>query len=349
MANTTNISALPLEVILNTLLPILIRHDLTNCVLVNKQWNDIFAPSIWHTINFDLNTPVDPHLPWLHDLAKHFNFHQFELCALSSGSLRKNGHLIRKVDATYSGMIDILMGTTEGYDRCGGPEEVCCEGLVELVVGDGRKSDNIGFLNQEHPLSQPQDVLVASVVTLLEKNQQLRKLSFVGTLLKSSVEESARMIRAIPVSVEDLSITNWGPSLPSGSPSSSDSDLLLSNLKTLNYAKSDINNLHLLLKRSPKLEHLVLKNVLHPEIESVPWLLVASTFQELCPRLASLHLVKCSSYSDDEFSGMIEAGMKVSCEKVKEEEEEEKSRFGSNATTIYYMNTRREDLLLTID
>ncbi|OAQ29338.1 hypothetical protein K457DRAFT_137849, partial [Linnemannia elongata AG-77] len=61
--------------------------------------------------------------------------------------------------------------------------------------------------DDEYPTSQPQDVHVASVMRLLQQNQgQLRKLTFLSFLLSINAQDTARMIRAIPSSVEELSV-----------------------------------------------------------------------------------------------------------------------------------------------
>ncbi|KAK3839452.1 MAG: hypothetical protein JOS17DRAFT_786096 [Linnemannia elongata] len=240
---------------------------------------------------------------WLEDLVKTQWFRLFERSVLGSGALKKNGRWIRKVDPQYCGMIDLLTGTANG-----GSGEVFCDELVELEIGDGNRYDLFSDLGEEVPTPQPQEVHVPSVIRLLQRNQaQLRKLKFSETLLSTNLEDSIRMIRAIPSSVKELSIDNWVPSLPTSATSTPNSDPVLSNLKTSMFNNSDIDNLLPTLRQSPALEILVLNNFSHTATDSAPWYVLALTIKHSCPLLTSLRLIDCPPYSDEEFTALTEA------------------------------------------
>ncbi|KAF9122194.1 hypothetical protein BGW39_009965 [Mortierella sp. 14UC] len=308
MATSADMSSLPLEIIINALSPHLTKHDLTNCVCVNKRWHNIFTPLLWESISFVNTQEVEAGIVWMVDLAKITRFRRFERSAIEAGALHKNGRWIRKVDAGFCGMLDLLTGTTDGGGARAG-EEVVCDALMELEIGDDRSSDIYMNPANQLPKSQPQDVHVTSVVTLLQRPQgRLRKLTFLDTLLRNNAENSVRMIRAIPSSVEDLSISDWSVSLSTSSAFSSESkEPLLSSLKTLSVTRSNVDNILLVLKRSPMLETLTLKDWFYPTSDRPPWYLLATTIREFCPRLTSLLLVDCPPYSDDEFAELLGA------------------------------------------
>lgn len=296
---TTDILTLPLEIIINSFTPYLTQHDLTTCVLVNQQWNTVFTPLLWENVSSVNSAPKGT--TWMIDFHKIKWLRLFEKCVLEAGALRKNGRWIRKVDAQFCGMVDLLTGTTAGGDG-----ECYCDGLVELEIGDDRGTKMYMVRDDEYPMSQPHDVHVASVVRLLQQNLgQLRKLAFSGSLLSINAQDSVRMIRAIPSSVEELSVIKFTTSPLSSSTLPVELDL--SSLKTLTFALSSFDNLLPILQRSPALETLVLKNLRYPTRDCVPWHIFASTIQDSCPRLTSLHLIDCPPYSDDEFSAVLGA------------------------------------------
>ncbi|KAG0081203.1 hypothetical protein BGZ90_009726 [Linnemannia elongata] len=298
---STDISAFPLEIIISSITPYLTKHDLTNCVLINQQWNKIFTPLLWEDIKC-VNSVSDG-TAWMGDLNKIKWFRVFEKCALETGALRKNGRWIRKVDAEFCGMVDLLTGTTVGRDG-----ECYCDGLVELEIGDDRSADMYMVQDDEYPMSQPQNVHVASVMRLLQQNQgQLRKLTFLGFLLSINAQDTAHMIRAIPSSVEELSVVKFTTPFLSSSTFPVELEPELSSLKTLAFTLSGFDNLLPILQRSPALETLVLKNLWYPTTNHVPWHVLASTIHDSCPLLTSLHLVDCPPYSDEEFSALLGA------------------------------------------
>lgn len=298
---STDISAFPLEIIISSITPYLTKHDLTNCVLINQQWNKIFTPLLWEDIKCVNSVPDGT--AWMGDLNKIKWFRRFEKCALETGALRKNGRWIRKVDAEFCGMVDLLTGTTVGGDgKC------YCDGLVELEIGDDRSADMYMVQDDEYPTSQPQDVHVASVMRLLQQNQgQLRKLTFLSFLLSINAQDTARMIRAIPSSVEELSVVKFTTPFLSSIAFPVELEPELSSLKTLAFTLSGFDNLLPILQRSPALETLVLKKLWYPTTNHVPWHVLASTIHDSCPRLTSLHLVDCPPYSDEEFSALLGA------------------------------------------
>ncbi|KAG0081206.1 hypothetical protein BGZ90_009729 [Linnemannia elongata] len=154
--------------------------------------NFIFTPILWESITFVNTAEILEGFGWMKGLLKMQWFHLFERSALESGALEKNGRWIRKVDAEYCGMVDLLTRTTNG-----GSGEVCCEEVVVLEIGDGNRYGIFDNLEEEIPTPQLHDVHAASVVRLLQhKRAQLRKLTFSETLLSTDLEDSARMIRA---------------------------------------------------------------------------------------------------------------------------------------------------------
>ncbi|KAG0057538.1 hypothetical protein BGZ89_001843 [Linnemannia elongata] len=200
-------------------------------------------------------------------------------------------------------MVDLLTRTTNGSSG-----EVCCDGVVELEIEDGNRYGIFDKFEEEIPTPQPQEVHAAPVVRLLRHNQaQLRKLTFSETLLSTDLEDSARMIRVIPASVQELSVDNWTPSVLSSATSPPDSDPALSNLKTLTFNNSDIDNLFQTLQRSPALETLVFNIFSHSATDSAPWRALTLTIKEYCPLLTSSHLIDCPPYSDEKFAALTEA------------------------------------------
>ncbi|KAF9088263.1 hypothetical protein BGX29_000378 [Mortierella sp. GBA35] len=300
---TTDLSTLPLEVI-NSITPYLTRHDLTVCVLANHQWFNIFSPTLWRSITFvDSNDSS-----YIVNLPKIMWFRLFQK-SVEAGALHRNGHWIRTVDAEFCTMVNSLTNPDLGGEECAG--------LLEVKIGNNRDPERWmnpapGVLPSTRTMTAAAMVNlnkahVDNVVALLRRNRErLRKVVFVLDLLRIDLQDSDRLIQAVPSGVEDLSVVNWYSSLPASSISSSSESVPLG-LRTLSIANTDVDSLLPILRRSPNLEKLVLKDMLYLATERPPWQSLASTIRTYCPRLHSLLLIDGPPYSDGEFAALIDS------------------------------------------
>ncbi|KAF9145169.1 hypothetical protein BG015_011987 [Linnemannia schmuckeri] len=316
----TTLLTLPPETLFQ-ILTYLTRPDLCASVLVSRAWSTTFTPHLWSNLQLRAvprQPPRDHHWDVLHDQREPW-FMKLKRSILAGG-LARNGHLVRTFVCGYYGAVELLA-------EYGGT----CVGLKELAVGSE--------VDPGVPFSETMpDMDLTPLVTVLERNSQLRRVKLIGRMLDERHPGFGKLLRAIPASVEDLELKKWdllrgkrkfhfqiANDIANGIQSDKDDDKdggYVSNTEEIGYDAAtsprfprlkrlalhsygvDINKrtLEYVLTHSPNLETLRLQDSGQP----IPLKFLTQLLSLHCPRLINLHVLDWHTLLDAELAGLLD-------------------------------------------
>ncbi|KAF9921810.1 hypothetical protein FBU30_008124 [Linnemannia zychae] len=304
--NISSVSSLPFEII-DLIASYLTHRDLYSCVLVDKDFFQLFARHLWKNLQCHyLNQSYEYYVQWHLQLQR----------SIQAGGLRRNGQWIRTFKCRFYNAVELF--------ACQGQ---LCNGLRELVLESSLYSPLLDLTPSD--LSSTFDL--SPLLIILERNTQIQHLRFTGRMLNEQHSDFSRLLKAIPSSVENLELHGWDPlrkgrapvwqlqheeqddETPKDNGFKSDLDnpldyaaaSLFPNLRRLalhSYAV-DVNKHALthIITNSPNLETIHLEDAITP----IPLKLLTDLLHKLCPRLVHLHLLNWDSCLDSDLARLL--------------------------------------------